>query len=54
MLSRHSVFVLRYGIPVRRITVIIFGGVAQIATAPPQSHGGVLDRARRPRLGKES
>jgi Zn-dependent protease/CBS domain-containing protein len=31
----HSVIALRYQIPVRRITLFIFGGVAQIASEPP-------------------
>ncbi len=30
----HSVIAIRYRIPVRRITLFIFGGVAQIATEP--------------------
>jgi Zn-dependent protease/CBS domain-containing protein len=33
----HSVVALRYRIPVRRITLFIFGGVAQIATEPPSA-----------------
>src|SRR4249920_1236167 len=31
----HSVVALRYKIPVRSITLIIFGGIAQIGTEPP-------------------
>jgi Zn-dependent protease len=33
----HSVVALRYKIPVRSITLFIFGGVAQIATEPPSA-----------------
>jgi Zn-dependent protease len=33
----HSVVALRYKIPVRRITLFIFGGVAQIAAEPPSA-----------------
>jgi Zn-dependent protease/CBS domain-containing protein len=33
----HSVVALRYRVPVRRITLFIFGGVAQIATEPPSA-----------------
>lgn len=33
----HSVVALRYKIPVRKITLFIFGGVAQIATEPPHA-----------------
>ncbi len=33
----HSVVALRYEIPVSRITLFIFGGVAQIASEPPRA-----------------
>jgi Zn-dependent protease len=33
----HSVIALRYKIPVRSITLFIFGGVAQIASEPPSA-----------------
>jgi Zn-dependent protease len=33
----HSVVALRYKIPVRRITLFIFGGVAQIGSEPPSA-----------------
>ncbi len=33
----HSVIALRYRIPVRSITLFIFGGVAQIGTEPPSA-----------------
>ena len=33
----HSVVALRYGIPVRSITLFLFGGVAQIATESPSA-----------------
>lgn len=33
----HSVIALRYGIPVRSITLFLFGGVAQIGTEPPSA-----------------
>jgi len=33
----HSVVVLRYKVPVRKITLMIFGGVAQIESEPPHA-----------------
>ncbi|MEJ2750844.1 MAG: site-2 protease family protein, partial [Anaerolineae bacterium] len=33
----HSVVALRYKIPVRRITLIIFGGVAEMGSEPPSA-----------------
>ena len=33
----HSIVARRYGIPVPRITLFIFGGVSQIATEPPNA-----------------
>ena len=33
----HSIIALRYKIPVRSITLFIFGGVAQIAAEPPSA-----------------
>lgn len=33
----HSVVALRYRVPVRRITLFIFGGVAQIGSEPPSA-----------------
>ena len=39
----HSVVALSYQIPVRRITLFIFGGVAQIGAEPPSSTR-ILDR----------
>src|SRR5438132_10563159 len=33
----HSVVALRFKVPVRSITLFIFGGVAQIGTEPPSS-----------------
>jgi Zn-dependent protease/CBS domain-containing protein len=38
----HSVVALRYQIPVRRITLFIFGGVAQIAAEPPNASAEFL------------
>jgi len=33
----HSLVAQRYGIPVPRITLFLFGGVSQIATEPPSA-----------------
>lgn len=33
----HSVIAIRYKIPVRRITLFIFGGVAEIGAEPPSA-----------------
>lgn len=38
----HSMVALRYKIPVRRITLFIFGGVAQIAAEPPSASAEFL------------
>ena len=34
---KHSVVALRYKIPVRNITLFLFGGVAQIGAEPPSA-----------------
>ena len=36
----HSVVAMRYKVPVRSITLFIFGGVSQIATEPPTATAG--------------
>src|ERR1051326_4849933 len=33
----HAVVALRYGVPVRSITLFIFGGVAQLGAEPPSA-----------------
>ena len=38
----HSVVALRYKIPVRSITLFIFGGVAQIGAEPPSAKAEFL------------
>jgi Zn-dependent protease len=38
----HSVVALRYGIPVRSITLFLFGGVAQIGAEPPTAIAELL------------
>jgi len=38
----HSVVALRFGVPVRAITLFIFGGVAQIAAEPPSAQAEFL------------
>ncbi len=38
----HSVVALRYGVPVRSITLFIFGGVSQIEAEPPNAMGEFL------------
>ena len=42
----HSVVALRYKIPVRSITLFLFGGVAQIGAEPPAPGPNFLLRAR--------
>ena len=43
----HSVVALRYKIPVRSITLFIFGGVAQIGAEPPSAAAEFFCRDRR-------
>ena len=43
----HSVIALRFKVPVRSITLFIFGGVAQIGAEPPSAKAEFLDRHRR-------
>ena len=40
----HSVLALRYKIPVRNVTLFIFGGVAQIGAEPPSAAAEVFCR----------
>src|SRR5260370_25434688 len=44
----HSWVALRYKIPVHRITLFIFGGVSQIAGAPPSASAAFLIAVVRP------
>ena len=52
----HSVVALRYKIPVRSITLFIFGGVAQIGAEPPSAIAefliAIAGPAREPRPGR--
>ena len=45
----HSVVAMHYKIPVRSITLLIFGGISQIGGRTTQCHGSILDLHCRPR-----
>ena len=47
----HSVVALRYKIPVRSITLFLFGGVAQIGAEPPSAIAEFLIASAGPSIG---
>jgi Zn-dependent protease len=44
----HCVMALRYNVPVRSITLFLFGGAAQIGTEPPVPSPNFLSRSQAP------